>query len=169
MESGVLCVITWMSGIMRMLQWFVVNSTCPQPVSVLYTGLLVGFTSNTHTILMVGAKTVPSFVFDSTSNPLVLLDEVHCNGDEEMLMDCSHSSIGNHFCSQFLRDESSYVAIQCAGVYLSWKHVGHCHCHYNFVCNSWLWGGRGEITRWDGSLQWSCGGLSEWDMGFSVH
>jgi deleted-in-malignant-brain-tumors protein 1 len=60
------------------------------------------------------AKMLPSSMFDSTPHGPILLDKVHCNGDEEMLMDCSHSSIGNHFCSQFLQDESSNVAIQCA-------------------------------------------------------
>ena len=55
-------------------------------------------------------------MFGSSPQALVLLDKVHCTGDEEMLMDCSHSSVGNHFCSQFSQDGSSYVAVQCAGM-----------------------------------------------------
>ena len=62
-------------------------------------------------------------MFDSTPHGPVLLDKVHCTGDEEMLMDCSHASIGNHFCSQFLQDESSNVAIQCGGI-RGWRESG---------------------------------------------
>ena len=77
---------------------------------------------------------IPSSMFDSTPHGPVLLDKVHCTGDEELLMDCSHSSIGNHFCSQFLQDGSSRVAIQCAGTYCiyfqkeSIYNTCMCHC-----------------------------------------
>ena len=64
---------------------------------------------------LAGARMLPPSMFGSMLHGLVLLDKVHCIGDEEMLMDCSHASIGNHFCSQVPRDESLYVAIQCAG------------------------------------------------------
>ena len=62
-----------------------------------------------------GAKIVPSSMFNSILNHVVVLDEVYCIGNEDTLLDCSHSVIGNHLCGQFLQDETSHVAIQCQG------------------------------------------------------
>ena len=64
-------------------------------------------------------------MFASASNHPVLLDDVHCIGTEDKLLDCSHASIGNHLCGQFLQDHDmpSNVAIQCTGVYAVIVHV----------------------------------------------
>lgn len=54
---------------------------------------------------------MPFSEFGSASSGLVLFDSVHCTGTEDSLLDCPHSSVGNHFCN----DLSSIVAIQCKG------------------------------------------------------
>ena len=61
----------------------------------------------------VAAIPLPFSYFGSASNHLVLFDSVQCTGSEEMILECSHSTIGNHFCSQFSKDSTSSVAIQC--------------------------------------------------------
>ena len=65
-------------------------------------------------MFVVGAI-ISLYSFDSFSNHVVLLDDVHCSGNEDKLLDCSHSVIGNHQCGQFLRDQPSMIAIQCQG------------------------------------------------------
>ena len=62
-------------------------------------------------IKAVGASVLPFSEFGSAPSGLVLFDSVHCTGTEDSLLDCPHSSIGNHFCN----DPSSIVAIQCKG------------------------------------------------------
>ena len=63
----------------------------------------------------VGANTSLSTSFDSISNHLVMLDDVQCSGNEDKLLDCSHSIIGSHLCGQFLQDEPSKIVVQCQG------------------------------------------------------
>ena len=58
---------------------------------------------------------LPLSYFGSISNHPVLFDSIHCTGSEEKILDCSHASIGNHFCSNVSRDGPSNVAIQCKG------------------------------------------------------
>ena len=54
----------------------------------------------------------------------VLLDDVHCTGEEDRLFECSHASIGNHFCGKlFFIDhiQSPHefdVSISCEGMAL---------------------------------------------------
>ncbi|CAI8027223.1 Deleted in malignant brain tumors 1 protein [Geodia barretti] len=43
---------------------------------------------------------LPFSVFGSASSGPVLFDSVHCMGTEGNLLDCPHSSVGNHFCHQ---------------------------------------------------------------------
>ena len=62
-------------------------------------------------IKAVGASVMPFSEFGSASSGLVLFDSVHCTGTEDSLLDCPHSSVGNHFCN----DLSSIVAVQCRG------------------------------------------------------
>ena len=49
---------------------------------------------------------------------MVLLDDVHCTGFEDMLLNCSYASTGNHSCGH-LDESHSIVVIQCKGVYSS--------------------------------------------------
>ena len=51
-------------------------------------------------------------MFDSIPSHPVLLDDVHCIGIENTMLECSHSTIGNHLCGE---NEPSNVAIQCQG------------------------------------------------------
>ena len=52
----------------------------------------------------------------------VLLDDVHCTGEEDGLLECSHASIGNHICGKlflFGLTQSPHefdVAISCQGM-----------------------------------------------------
>ena len=55
---------------------------------------------------------LPLSYFGSISSRPVLFDSIYCTGSEEKILDCSHASIGNHFCSE---DRLSNVAIQCKG------------------------------------------------------
>ena len=56
---------------------------------------------------------LPFSVFGSATDHPVLLDNVHCTGTENHLLNCSHASIGNHFCSRHSQDILPIVALQC--------------------------------------------------------
>ena len=104
MECGGLSVATPMSGVLKMQLLFAVNSTCLHPVTVYH--------KNCFTLSFItDASVLPFSVFGSASSGPVLLDSVHCTGNEDGLLDCPHSSIGNHFCTQY----SPIVAIKCQG------------------------------------------------------
>ena len=52
----------------------------------------------------------------------VLLDDVHCTGEEDGLFECSHASIGNHLCGRFVvlgvtqSPHEFDVSISCEGM-----------------------------------------------------
>ena len=52
-------------------------------------------------------------VTGSFSSGPVLFDTIECAGNEESLLDCSHSSVGNHFCDQY---NPAIIAIHCKGI-----------------------------------------------------
>ena len=55
-------------------------------------------------------------MFGSYTGP-VLLDDIHCTGEEATLLDCSHASIGNHLCGPATDPNRSFqVAIKCKGI-----------------------------------------------------
>ena len=43
-----------------------------------------------------------------------VIGEVHCIGTEQELLECSHASIGDHFCGRFLSPIPD-IAISCYG------------------------------------------------------
>ena len=58
-------------------------------------------------------------IFGAGSTPFVV-GEVHCTGTETELLECSHSSIGYHFCKD-LTEDANDVAIVC-GMLLGFHH-----------------------------------------------
>ena len=56
--------------------------------------------------------------FGTTQRP-PLLGEVHCIGTELGLLECSHSSIGNHLCGIFYPPVSD-VVISCYGIFMQY-------------------------------------------------
>ena len=70
------------------------------------------------------ASVVSTAVFGQGKGP-VFLDQVHCIGTEDRLMECSHDGIGSHICGQFTAFLDEYesehefdVAINCKGLKL---------------------------------------------------
>ena len=47
-----------------------------------------------------------------------LLGEVHCIGTESKLLDCSHSSIGRHWCGRYYSPVSDII-ISCSGMHFT--------------------------------------------------
>lgn len=64
-------------------------------------------------VMTSGARAVHGSVYAAASSRPVLMDDVHCTGTEDTILDCSHSSIGNHFCSKYSPNENLLVVIQC--------------------------------------------------------
>ena len=106
-------------------EWYYENAVvvCRQlnlPTSSQFTKQTVvnEFAINSVDLHLLGARIVPSSMFNSVLNHVVLLDDVYCIGNEDTLLDCSHSTIGNHLCGQFLlQDETSHIAVQCQGAH----------------------------------------------------
>ena len=55
-------------------------------------------------------------IFGASNRPFVV-GEVHCTGSETELLECSHNSIGYHFCGGLIEDADD-VAIGC-GMFLN--------------------------------------------------
>ena len=53
--------------------------------------------------------------FGSSENDAVV-GEVHCVGTENELLECSHSSVGNHQCWYFFYDDHPEIIISCYGM-----------------------------------------------------
>ena len=68
---------------------------------------------------LLGAKALEYSALFSLTNNLVLLDDVNCTGTEDMLLKCSHASIGHHSCGHPDESYNVTVVIQCKGVYSS--------------------------------------------------
>ena len=58
------------------------------------------------------ASVLSTAVFGEGEGP-VFLDQVHCIGTEEKLLDCSHGGIGHHSCAA---EHELDVAIICKGI-----------------------------------------------------
>ena len=71
---------------------------------------------------------MPARIFD-TENRLFVVGEVHCTGTEKELLECSHGSIGHHFCGGFTAD-ADQVAIVC-GMFLC--PLPHTQTHIAFL------------------------------------
>ena len=103
-------------------QWSIKNAdvVCKQ-LNYSATGVL-SFSDKGIIFLYIGAKNLhlEQSIFDLSSNSPVILGNVHCTGTEEMLLDCSHSSIGTHLCDQLfdMSPEPPKVSIKCEGVYV---------------------------------------------------
>ena len=55
-------------------------------------------------------------MYTISSDRLVFLSDVNCNGTEDTILDCFHSTIGNHKCS---KPSQNVVMIQCKrGTYI---------------------------------------------------
>ena len=81
---------------------------------------------STFTILCIDASLLPFSVYnDAIPNSPVLLDSVQCTGNEEVILNCSHASTGNHFCSRLPQDIMPIVAIQ----YINCSYI---HVYYKF-------------------------------------
>ena len=53
-----------------------------------------------------------------TSGKDAVIGEVHCIGTESGLLECSHSSIGFHYCSPYYLDyDEPDIVISCYGMY----------------------------------------------------
>ena len=65
---------------------------------------------------VLGVSVLSASIFGASSRPFVV-GEVHCTGTERELLECSHNSIGHHFCGGFI-DDADDVAIVC-GMFLS--------------------------------------------------
>ena len=68
-------------------------------------------------VIIIGASLVTASVFGPSNRPFVV-GEVHCTGTETELLECSHNSIGDHFCWLFFSNDADDVAIGC-GMFLS--------------------------------------------------
>ena len=79
-------------------------------------------------IYVLGASVLSASVFGASSRPFVV-GEVHCTGTETEVLECSHASIGNHFCGDDA-DDANDVAIGC-GMFLSLYPTNtHTHTHH---------------------------------------
>ena len=74
---------------------------------------------------VLGASVLSVSIFGASSRPFVV-GEVHCTGTETEVLECSHNSIGDHFCGGFIEDADD-VAIGC-GMLLS-LHPTNTHTH----------------------------------------
>ena len=50
-----------------------------------------------------------------STNPRFVVGEVHCVGTETELLQCSHSSVGNHQCGKLQSTIPEGVVISCYG------------------------------------------------------
>ena len=51
-------------------------------------------------VIIIGPSVLSASLFGASSRPFIV-GEVHCTGSETELLECSHSSIGDHFCRGF--------------------------------------------------------------------
>ena len=70
--------------------------------------------------IIIGANPLPDSNISFASSYPVLFDSVHCFGNEEKILYCPHSSVGNHFCSQFY-DGATIVAVECKCEFWQYK------------------------------------------------
>ena len=117
MGNGVVSVTTGRNGVTIMLLLSVVSYIC-QHIVRNDSGMVATFVYILFIILscILDAAVIRKLLFDSMSRSPIVLDDVHCTGTEDKLLDCSHASIGNHLCDQFFdMNEPLKVAIQCQG------------------------------------------------------
>ena len=67
-------------------------------------------------LYVLGVSVLSASIFGASSRPFVV-GEVHCTGTETEVLECSHNSIGDHFCGDST-DGANEVAIAC-GMFLS--------------------------------------------------
>ena len=84
---------------------------------------------------LLGTSIVSASIFGASSRPFVV-GEVHCTGSETELLECSHNSIGRHFCWFFFSNNANDVAIEC-GMFSSLHHRHHKYTHNSIVAENY--------------------------------
>ena len=79
-----------------------------------------------YLVYVLGASVLLASVFGASTR-LFVVGEVHCTGTETELLECSHNSIGHHFCGE----DADYVAIEC-GMQATNTHIQQ-HCCWQLL------------------------------------
>jgi len=99
----------------------------------------------------------------SPGNGLMFLDEVQCSGVVNRLLECAHMGFGNQFVARLLFDVATILIVVVKVLYQKG------HLLISFLVSRELPRWRGAFTGWNCTFKWQSGGVSEWNMEFSLH
>ena len=112
MECGVESATDSSTGVQTMPELSVASLDSPMKVVVKLQSAITYFFSHYKGAYVVQDALVDAF---GTSERPPLLGDVHCIGTEPGWLECSHSSIGSHFCGNF-HSPVPDVVISCHGI-----------------------------------------------------